>query len=427
MLDTIMTRPLALLLLAASTLVAAPADLIVRFPEIPAGLPWNLDKVAEPPKFQWLEKDPGVRALQYEGEPFNGKPTHVFAYYATPATIAGDKVGNGPWPAVVLVHGGGGTAFPQWVEQWAQHGYVAISMDLSGMKPDRAAPNDAKKRVRLADGGPDQGHPAKFETIGTEDLTDDWSYHAVANVILAHSLIRSFPEVDKGRTALTGISWGGYITCIVASLDSRFKAAVPVYGCGFLSEDSAWLPEFEKLGPEKTARWVKLYDPGQYLPACRVPLFFVAGTNDSAYPLDSYVKSYDAASNTARQIREEVNMPHGHEAGWAPHEIAAFIDSALLDAPKLPLISRIKEDDGKVKAVVNDAPAGSASIVFTTDDKDINKHEWQTVPAIIDVTGTPTLVATVPAEAKIYFFSVTTTTGLMVTSPVVFRNPLKAP
>jgi len=29
---------------------------------------------------------------------------------------------------------------------------------------------------------------------------------------------------------VTGISWGGYLTCIVAGIDDRLKAAVPVYG-----------------------------------------------------------------------------------------------------------------------------------------------------------------------------------------------------
>ncbi len=219
---------------------------------------------------------------------FQGKPTHVFAYYGTPAMF--DSAQKGPWPGVVLVHGGGGTAFREWVTLWAKRGYVAIAMDLSGMR----WPNDtdSKKRERLPDGGPDQGHPAKFETIRTEDITDDWPYHAVANVILAHSLLLSFPEVDKEKTALTGISWGGYTTCIVASIDSRFKAAVPVYGCGFLQENSSWLDQFEKLGPEMTAaKWVSLYDPSRYLPACRVPIFFVGGTNDFAYPPGySYMK-----------------------------------------------------------------------------------------------------------------------------------------
>ncbi len=414
-----------LALLLAGTAAAYAEDPIARSPELPAGMPWNLDKLSVAPKFNWLEKAEKVRELEYEGEPFNGKPTHVFAYYADPATITNDPNVKGPWPAVVLVHGGGGTAYAQWADLWANRGYAAIAMDLAGMKPDRKEPNDVKKRVRLADGGPGQSHPEKFDTIGTEDLTDDWCYHAVANVILAHSLIRSFPGVDREHTAITGISWGGYTTCIAVSIDSRFKAAVPVYGCGFLNEDSVWLPEFEKLGAEKTARWVKLYDPGQYLPACRVPIFFVVGTNDFAYPLDSFMKSYKAASNASRQIREEVDMKHSHEAGWAPREIAAFIENHTRDGLPLPVVSEILELDGKVTANVTEAPVASASLMFTIDDNAINKHEWRSQEATIDVTGTPKLTTGLPVGARIYFFSVTTAEGFTVTSPVVIKGEVK--
>jgi cephalosporin-C deacetylase-like acetyl esterase len=87
----------------------------------------------------------------------------------------------------------------------------------------------------------------------------------VANVILAHSLIRSFDEVDAGRTAVTGTSWGGYLTCIVAGLDNRFKAAVPVYGCGFLNENSVWLRRFAKMTLVQKDRWVRLWDPSMYI------------------------------------------------------------------------------------------------------------------------------------------------------------------
>ena len=73
-------------------------------------------------------------------------------------------------------------------------------------------------------------------------------------VIRAHSLVQSFAEVDAGLTGLTGISWGGYLTCMTVGVDHRFKVAVPVYGCGFLHENSAWLNNFKKLGPERACR-----------------------------------------------------------------------------------------------------------------------------------------------------------------------------
>ena len=55
----------------------------------------------------------------------------------------------------------------------------------------------------------------------------------MADVIRGVSLLASLPDVDSKRLGITGISWGGYLTCIVASLDDRLRVAVPVYGCGF--------------------------------------------------------------------------------------------------------------------------------------------------------------------------------------------------
>ena len=89
-------------------------------------------------------------------------------------------------------------------------------MDLKGGKPDGS---------RLADGGPQMDHPNIFHTINAEK-TKHWCYHAVANVIRAHSLIRSFPEVDADCTAITGISWEGI------SDQHRFRFGSPIQSLG---------------------------------------------------------------------------------------------------------------------------------------------------------------------------------------------------
>jgi hypothetical protein len=62
----------------------------------------------------------------------------------------------------------------------------------------------------------------------------------VTAALNAHSLLAAHPAVDADRIGLTGISWGGYMTCVVAGVDPRYKFAVPVYGCGFLALNSAW-------------------------------------------------------------------------------------------------------------------------------------------------------------------------------------------
>ncbi len=388
------------------------------YAETPENAIWDLKKLSEAPAYHWVDQQSPVHALSYTGEPFKGKPTQVFAYFATPETVKGSsQPPSGKLPGIVLIHGGGGTAFKVWAELWAKRGYVAIAMDLAGMRPDE---KDNKVRTRWLDGGPDQSHIAKFDTIRTEDRSDDWPYHAVSNAILAHSLIRSLPYVDADRTAVTGISWGGYTTCIVASVDNRFKAAVPIYGCGFLQEHSSWLGEFLKLGPELTAKWVKEYDPGSHLPRCSVPIFFVNGTNDAHYWLNSYMKSFNVVTQAPKNIRIEVKMPHGHEVGWKPLEIGLFIDSKLgvNGENPLPVIKDLPSvaSEKATARVQHQTALTKAAFVYAQPGGDVNKREWTTVPA--EIKGDDLSASAPPAGTDMYFFTVTDERGAMVSSPL---------
>lgn len=328
--------------------------------------PWNLRELASPPRMEWVNASGPVRGLYYAGEPYRGKPTRVFAYCALPETR--DKV-----PAMVLVHGGGGKAFREWAEIWGRRGYAAIAMDLAGCGPDGK---------RLPDGSPDQSHEEKFEAI-RRGVREAWPWHAVANVIRAHSLLRTLPGVDPHRTGVTGISWGGYLTCIVAGLDDRFRAAAPVYGCGFLHENSAWLRMFERMTPPDRQAWIDNFDPSQYLPGCRVPTLFLNGTNDLAYPLDSYRKSYRLVRGP-RTLCVTIRMPHSHPAGWAPQEIGIFMDSVLRGGAPLARIGRVRQDGRKVTAPFTAVvPVIRAELAYTTDSGSWRERQWHSLPATV--------------------------------------------
>ncbi len=396
-------------------------------------IPWDLSVLSQPPEIEWLDETSPVRSLFYTGESYVGKPTRVFAYFASPSTLAaantsdsGRAITDGStakYPAVVLVHGGGGTAFREWAELWAERGYAAIAMDLAGTRPiEGENPHKAENRTALVDGGPGQGDDEKFGSID-KPATEQWPYHAVANVILAHSWIRSLESVDAERTAVTGISWGGYLTCIAAGVDSRFKAAVPVYGCGFLHENSAWLSRFEKMSAVQQQRWVELWDPSRYLPHVSMPILFVNGTNDFAYPLDSYMKSYDAVpvrADVEKQLAIIVNRPHGHPPGWAPIEIGLFIDHCLLDQPALCQVSDPQLVDGQVRLnVVGDRLPLAAELHYTTDTAEINKRNWFTTPA--NVSGNEITADAPPATATAWFLTVKDARSAVVSTRVVLK------
>lgn len=369
-----------------------------------AKTPWDMQALARVPAVHEVQTDEqDVRAFYYESVPWKGKPTRVFAYYGAPA-------GKRNLPAMVLVHGGGGTAFAEWVRMWNKRGYAAIAMDTVGTVPDRAeegkAWSPARKRHEF-------GGPAGWGDFANVDAPagDQWSYHAVSAVILAHSLIRSFPEVDAKLVGLTGISWGGYLTGIVSGIDSRFRFAAPVYGCGYLGEDSAWLKNFAELGPARASKWLSLWDPSVYLPASKMPMLWVTGTNDFAYPFPSLRKSY-RLPRASRTLSIRVRMKHSHPDGAQPEEIAAFADALLSKGTPLARITKTSANAIEYRA---SAPITRAELNYTTDSGRWQDRRWESMTTTLDTQG-KRATAAVPPDATAWYFNLFDEQGRVVSS-----------
>ena len=398
---------LSLLLIATAAFARSPLPL-------PATAPWDVKALNRVPAITWLDEAKPVRALFYEGEPFEGRKTKVFAYYASPATLGIDTTQGKKFPAVVLVHGGGGNAFEDWVQVYAKRGYVAIAMDLAGNWKRETG----QKPERHPDGGPDQDDGTKFRETPPPHH-DQWTYHAVADVLLAHSLIRSFPEVDVERTGVTGISWGGYLTCIVTGLDPRFKVAVPQYGCGFLHENSAWTKEWFDPGKPSAPwmkTWTQLWDPASYAGAAAMPMLFLNGSNDFAYPLDSYMKTY-ALVQSPKNIAIKPAMPHGHI--FDVPEALIFIDSVLKGGVPLARVTSCVVDAGKVKAELETKTTlVSAELHFTTAPHIENPKRTWTVQSLA-IEGNCITGNAPPADATAWYVSVKDDRGALVSSEVI--------
>jgi cephalosporin-C deacetylase-like acetyl esterase len=355
---------------------------------------WNPAALDKAPVAEWGGRTGLVQEVYYQGEPFHGKPTRVFAYLGRPNT------GKGPYPAMLLVHGGGGKAFREWAEHWAQRGYVALAMDTAGCGPNGP----------LTDGGPDQSDTTKFRGFTDDEVCDMWTYHAVAAVIRGHSLLARLPEVDRSRIGITGLSWGGYLTCIVAALDHRLKVAVPVYGCGFLGEDSYWkATALAKMRPDARDRWLRDFDPSQYLSGVKCPMLFLNGTRDFAYPLDSYRASYRLVPAHLRHVSVIPDLPHHHI--WTFAEVDQFVDSVLRHGAPLPCLRAPAIHRDLVTAtVVSSAPIKQASLLYTTDTGEWQKRRWGTLPA--EING-ETIVAHLPGQRPLtWYLLVTDAQGL---------------
>lgn len=368
---------------------APPAD--------PTGPMWDMAKLSKPPRiwpaegFSQSASGPAVKAVFFQGPAYQGRETRVFAWIGLPAVPAGTKV-----PGMVLIHGGGGTAFDSWVRRWTSRGYAAIAMDTCGCVPKGTYGHWERH---------DAGGPPGWGGWGQIDQPreDQWTYHAVADAILAHSLLRSMPEVDASRTGLTGISWGGYLTCIVAGVDQRFKFAVPVYGCGFTNEHQ-FAGSVNALGPERGARWLRWWDPSVYLPNASMPMCWVTGSNDFAYTFNALQKSYRLPKGP-RTLCIRLRMPHGHgDAGEGPKEIFTFADGVLKGGVPLPRFTGQGRDGNQVWATFESAgKILKAELNVTRDVGRWQDRKWEALPAQVDASGRVT--ATLPEGTAVYYLN----------------------
>ena len=255
-----------------------------------------------------------LKAIYFDALDWKGRPTKVFAWLGLPEKRQG-KV-----PGVVLVHGGGGTAFKEWVKLWNDHGFAAISIAVEGQTDERAAQN-SKAWKQHAWAGPTRNG---IYGDSTEPLKDQWMYHAVADTVLANSLLRSLPEVDADKVGIMGISWGGVITATAMGIDDRFAFAIPTYGCGNLAE--AQNQYGRALG--RNDLYKQVWDPLLRLKHVKIPVLWFSWPGDQHFPLDKQAASYRAASGP-HMVTLIPGMKHGHSPGWTAPDSYAFAKSVV--------------------------------------------------------------------------------------------------
>ncbi|MFA6292738.1 MAG: prolyl oligopeptidase family serine peptidase, partial [Victivallales bacterium] len=320
----------------------------------------------------------------------------------------------GKVPAIVLVHGGSGTAYAEWVRLWNARGYAAIAMDLCGSVPIRSPDGSGWLKIPRY-GGPD-GWQNCFGQI-SEPLADQWPYYAVNAIGRARTFLGKQPEIDASKIGITGVSWGAYLTCLVAGIDTRFAFAVPVYGCGFFRDGKT--ASGNKLTGEAMDRWTLQCDPSSYFSNVKMPTLWVDGTNDSFFPMEAVKMSYSSIKAPVT-LSQKVRMTHSHGGpGERPEEIFAFADSFCSGGK--PLAAFAGQGFSSREAWVSfksEVPLESAELVFTRDTGPNKDRKWESEPAKLDAASGKASAA-IPEGTKLYYFNVIDSRKLSVSSPFV--------
>jgi carboxymethylenebutenolidase len=139
--------------------------------------------------------------------------------------------GPGPFPAVVFNHGSGGPdaahtagipitqAAERLAPVFVRRGYAFFFPFRrgQGLSADQAPFMQDVLQREEAEKGKEAREHLKFVLMTTEQLDD---------VLAALAFVRTLPEIDRHRVALSGHSFGGQLTLLAAERDPGVRAAV---------------------------------------------------------------------------------------------------------------------------------------------------------------------------------------------------------
>lgn len=306
---------------------------------------------------------------------------------------------EGGYPAMVLVHGGGGCAFYEWVEYWNGKGYAAIAIDTYAHQYGSI---NGVGEVNPNGGPVDSG---SFQNT-KETFYDSRVYHSVYNIISAHNVLLADERVNSDKIGLTGISWGSVLTCITAGVDYRFQAFAPVYGSGFLLETPGVKNRDYFTEPENVEEWTGCYDPISYLNYCNRPIMFAIGMNDSFFsPLLQQQSSDLCEGKVYHSYRG--NLTHYHR--WKDEEGMIFVYDFMeqvFNRKRMPLTVKSEKSDGKtITAELSGAEnLKTARLIYcVSDDGASTSWRWSVMIIPKDNIKQGKIVAEVPEDAKYAF------------------------
>ena len=330
--------------------------------------------------------------------------TKVFAFVGIPENASAEnKV-----PGIVLVHGGGGTAFSQWVKYWVQRGYAAIAMDTEGNMPTETSSmnnNDHIESIRP------HGPLNTAFSDSSKPIEEQWAYHAIASVIVSNSFLRSFEGVDTSRIGISGISYGAFLTCQSAAYDDRYVFAAPVYGS---LEQEGYDTEFGRLMHDRTA---ELWDSADILKGNRTPFFFLNSNTDTFFSVLATTENLQKLQYGGMLLL--FNFPHGHETGaFEVPEILTFVDNICLEEAGLCMVERQPTAENTTMAVKLPEGVSIQEVTgyYTVSDTLNQTTAW--LPIVGDYSGTECEVS-IPGNAKYFYMNMKDSRGLEISSQVI--------
>lgn len=330
--------------------------------------------------------------------------TKVFAFVGIPAEASAEnKV-----PGIVLVHGGDGTAYFEWVDYWVKRGYAVIAMDTEGRMPTIASLMTNSNR---AESIKEHGPANSALTDGSYPVEQQWAYHAIASVIASNSFLRGFDCVDASKIGITGVSYGAFLTCQAVAYDDRFVFAAPVYGS-----------LEQKVGHSTFATLVKgrageLWDDAKILQGNKTPFLYLNGNKDYWFSAESTTKCRNMTVYAAMTLKYA--FVHGQPQGALEvPEACAFADYFCKGGEGMILFAEQPTAENRCARLrVPEGISAEEAVGYYTENDVLDMNtEWKAADGKLDGD---TCSVQIPAGAKYYYINVKDSRDLEISSDIV--------
>ena len=254
-----------------------------------------------------------VEPTLHRFESFDGESVPVFMFMPT---------GSGPFPAVVMVHGG---PEAQWVPEWHVN-YVPLAQYLVSRGYAVAVPN-----VRGS-----SGYGKRYEHLDDVRLRLD----SVRDLTSLHAWLGARPEIDASRAVVYGRSYGGYMVLAALAFQPELWAAgIESVGISsfvtFLENTSPYrraVREREYGSLEHDRDFLVEASPITHVDAIRAPLFIQHGANDPRVPLGESEEIARVLQQKGIRCELVVYPDEGHSIAKLSNRIDSFTRAvAFLD------------------------------------------------------------------------------------------------
>jgi dipeptidyl aminopeptidase/acylaminoacyl peptidase len=246
----------------------------------------------------------GVEPELHRVESFDGESIPVFLFLPE---------GEGPFPVVVMVHGGPES---QW-RPWYSSGFGALTQHLVARGYAVAAPN-----VRGS-----TGYGKRFEHLDDVEKRLD----SVEDLAALHAWLSARPEIDGSRAVVYGRSYGGYMVLAALAFQPELWAAgIEFVGISnlrtFLENTSVWrrAAREREYGPLSDPELLERLSPWSRLDAIRAPLFIEHGRNDPRVPVSESEAIHDELVRRGVRCELVIYEDEGHMVEKLGNRVDAF-------------------------------------------------------------------------------------------------------